>query len=90
MLADLAVKMLSFAALVTWLGSMFLFEHYSYTRPTIANAAEGRVLIQNNHGYYTYLTGKEHYFLLALVVAAPVLFGCAVLIGRRRTANWFR
>lgn len=84
-LPEIAAKNLGLAALFTWFGSMFLFEHYSYTRPTVENAAQGRVYLQNNHGYYTYLTAKEHYLLLLLMIAAAVLFICGALIDRYRS-----
>jgi hypothetical protein len=84
-LPENAVRMLGLAALLTWFGSMFLFEHYSYTRPTVENAAQGRVYLQNNHGYYTYLTAKEHYLLMLLMIAAGVLFVCGALIDRYRS-----
>lgn len=76
----IVAKILLCSALLTWFGSSFLSEHYSRTRPAIENRAEGRVHLQNNHGSYTYLTAREHYLLMLLMIAAGASFLIGVLV----------
>ena len=73
-LRKMIAKILLSSALLTWFGSSFLSGHYSRTRPTVENRAEGRVYLQNDHGYYTYLNAREHYLLILLMIAAGGLF----------------
>jgi len=88
-LREIMARVLLYSALLVWFSSMFLFEHYSYTRPAIENQAEGRIYVQNNHGYYTYLTAKEHYLLVLLMVSAGVLFlSGSLLYPERRMWKW--
>ena len=88
-LREIVARILLYSALLVWFSSMFLFEHYSYTRPTIENQAEGRIYVQNNHGYYAYLTAKEHYFLMSLMISAGVLFLSGSLVDpERRMWKW--
>jgi len=79
-LRETAAKILAFLALALWLCFIGLFEHYSYTRPTTRNLAEGRTYQQNNHGYYTYLTEQEHSRLTMLEITGPVLFLIGILV----------
>ena len=73
----ITAKILLCCALLFWFGSSFLSEHYSRTRPTIENRAEGRVY---RHGSYTYLTAQEHYSLMLLMIAAGTFFSIGVLV----------
>ena len=81
---ELVAKVLAYSALVVWFSFIGLFEHYSYTRPTIRKQTEGRVYEQNNHGYITYLTAQEQLRLKLLEFSAPILFFAGALIDPKR------
>ncbi len=88
-LREIVARVLLYSAILVWLGCSFLFEHYSRTRPTVANRAEGRVYAQNDHGYHTYLTAKEHYLVMALMVTAGGLALTGSLVDpERRMWQW--
>src|SRR5205809_4208678 len=40
-----------------------LWMHFAYTRPTSANALEGRVFTLDTHGWRVYLDAREHFTL---------------------------
>ena len=86
---ELVARGLIYLSLVVWFGFIGLFEHYSHTRPTVWNPAEGRVHEQNNHGYVTYLTSQEQSRLELLEFSAPALFFAGGLIDpKRRMFQW--
>ena len=53
-------------ALLTWFGYIAVFEHFDATRPIYPSGVKGAVILQNNHGHYVYLTGREQAELLFL------------------------
>ena len=60
------VKMAGVGCLLTWFSFIGLFEHFDATRSTKRDASTGRVIAQNNHGHFVYLTEREQTRLLAL------------------------
>ncbi len=42
-------KIMGWAALLVWLGSIYLFLQYDATRPTMPQPAQGRIYSSNNH-----------------------------------------
>ena len=62
--------------------------HFAYTRPTSANALEGRVYPLDTHGWRVYLDAREHFTLESLFIAFGVLFLIAFVIDRLK--NPFR
>ena len=49
-----------------WLAYIGVFEHYDATRPTKPDVSTRRVVLQNNHGHFVYLSEQEEGRLLAL------------------------
>jgi hypothetical protein len=62
------------------LSSAELWMHYAYTRPTMPNAAIGRVYSLNTHGSIVYLNVHEQLLLNSLMILGGVLFVGAVVI----------
>ncbi len=68
--------------LITWFALAGLWEHYSYTKPTVRNPALGRVYSLANHGTVVYLNRQELQLLhvvegLAFVGIVTFLVICA-------------
>jgi hypothetical protein len=70
-------------ALVAWLAFVALFLQYSATRPRVAVPDQGRVYPINNHGTYSYVTGREFANLFALGAVAFVVSGIGCWLYRR-------
>ena len=70
-----------------------LWMHFAYTRPTSANALEGRVYPLDTHGWRVYLDAREHFTLESLFIAFGVLFLIGFVIDRVKKpfrAQWDR
>lgn len=81
---ELIAKALVALSLLIWLGCFSLFQYYSYTRPRLPQAGQGRIYEQNNRGYVIYLTANEKSLLHVLEFSAPILFLAGVLLDPRR------
>ena len=81
--ALIAQTLVLFSVLM-WLGSVSVLHYYSYTRPRLPDASKGRIFVQNDRGYKTYLTGNEKYILYLLEFVAPSLFLAGTLLYPKR------
>ncbi len=81
---EVVAKVLLRLSALVWFGYIGLFYYYSYTRPRLAEASEGRIYKQDNRGYVTYLTTNEHNLLHVLEFPAPILLLAGVLLDPRR------
>jgi hypothetical protein len=81
---EVVAKVLLRLSALVWFGYSGLFYYYSYTRPRLTEVSEGRIYMQNNRGYVTYLTANEHNLLHVLEFSAPILLLAGVLLDPRR------
>jgi hypothetical protein len=63
---------------------LWLFLHYSSTRPHERMSEQGRIYEINNHGTHSYLTASENKLLLSLQVIPVLLFGVGYWLSQRR------
>jgi hypothetical protein len=78
--ATIVSRLLLFSALAVWLAYIGLWLHYDSTRPGQPDVAAGRILVQNTHGHYVYLTPEESTRLTDLEILAAILFVSGFLI----------
>jgi hypothetical protein len=90
-------RLLGVFGLAVWFFFIGLSTHYDRTRPLVPNVAAGRVIVQNTHGHYVYLTGEESNRLTDLEILAVILFVTGFVIGvlfsqdgfaRKRSKPW--
>ena len=74
-------RLLGFSGLAIWLSYILLVIHYDATRPQRPDVAAGRVIVQNTHGHYVYLTSEEKTRLINIEILAGSLFITGFLIG---------
>jgi uncharacterized membrane protein len=74
-------RLLAFSAVAVWFSYIWPVTHYDSTRPQVPDVAAGRVISQNTHGHYVYLTAEESSRLTNLEIAAFSLFITGFLIG---------
>jgi hypothetical protein len=74
------VRILQFASLAVWFGSLGLFLQYSVTRPRCPDPAIGRVYSINNHGRIAYLARSERLLLDGMQTLAALLMGLAFVV----------
>jgi hypothetical protein len=84
--ALIAQTLVLFSVLM-WLGSVSVLQYYSYTRPRSPEASQGRIYLQNDRGYKTYLTANEKNILHLLEFSVPVLFLAGVLLHPKRKTS---
>ena len=90
-------RVLAFSGVAIWFSYIWLWTHYDSTRPRLPDVAAGRVIVQNTHGHYVYLTGEESNRLTDLEILAVILFVTGFVIGvlfsqdgfaRKRSKPW--
>jgi hypothetical protein len=74
-------RLLGLSGLAVWFFYIGLLTHYDGTRPLVPNVAAGRVIVQNTHGHYVYLTAEERSRLTDLEILAVILFVTGFLMG---------
>jgi hypothetical protein len=79
--ATIVWKVLAFSGVAIWLFYIGLWTYYDSTRPRLPDVATGRVVVQNTHGHYVYLTAEESSRLRDLEILAGILFLTGFLIG---------
>jgi hypothetical protein len=94
--AQIVSRVLAVSALVVWIFHILLSLQYNATRPQSPDAESGRVIVQNQHGHYVYLTPAEQKRLTGTDILAVGLFLAGMLtVGlfdgfpeRRRARPW--
>ena len=71
---------LFFMALLLFLGSAFLWNHYYYNRPKVAQPNLGRTYVLNYHGIPVYLTKAEYFWLHSLEGIGVTCFVASLVI----------
>ncbi len=74
-------RVLAFSGVAIWFSYIWLWTHYDSTRPRLPDLAAGRVIVQNTHGHYVYLTAAEEDRLRNIEILAGCLFITGFLIG---------
>jgi hypothetical protein len=77
-----AEKVLGYCAVAAWLGAVGMLVYLSTSRVT-PEPSLGRVHLWWNHGGRIYLSGAEDLAVKGGMIAAAVLFACALIIDRR-------
>jgi hypothetical protein len=88
--ALIVARLLGFSGLAVWFTYIGLWTHYDSTRPRVPDVATGRVIVQNTHGHYVYLTAEERTRLTDLEIVAAILVVTSFLMGALFAQDGFK